>query len=342
MAGAGKGSTASEREGRVSGVVARWIDQHGVDGRVLVVDDEDGAIVAAVRRAGATATRWSRFSRGSQRASALPPAGPVDHVILRLPRDWAGFELQLHAVLDRLVAGGRLWVVGGNDEGIKSVPRRMAGLLGDVETLWIKQRVRILEAIRPDSLDLRPALAAWKEQVQLDLPGVGPRTLVSYPGLFAHGRLDEGSAMLLAHLPEIAPGSRVLDFGCGAGALSVAVHARQAAAQLFLCDVDALAVEAARDNLPTAQVFLGDGWSAIELGARFDLVLSNPPLHQGQARTLELLRSFISQAPLRLTKGGSVVLVTWRTARADRLLAEHFARVKVLAEDTRFQVLQAS
>lgn len=341
MAAPGRAGTASEREARVSGVAARWIDEQGIEGAVLVVDDEDGAIVDAVRRAGARVTRWHRFARGGRPARPQPPADTVDQVILRLPRDWPGFELQLHLVLDRLRPGGRLWVVGGNDEGIKSAPRRMAPLVGDVETLWIKHRVRILQATRPDTLPLRADLGAWKESVAVDLPGVGPKTLVSYPGLFAHGRLDEGTARLLAHLPDIPAGSRVLDFGCGAGAVAAAVQARQPAARLFLCDVDALAVEAARENLRDAQVFLGDGWSAIEQGARFDLVLSNPPLHQGQARTLDLLRSFVSQAPMRLTKGGRVMLVTWRTARADRLLAQAFPRVQVIAEDRRFQVLEA-
>ncbi len=343
MAKASKGESSAEREARVSGVVARWIDEQGLDAdRVLVVDDDDGGVFRAVKQAGAVPVLWHRHAHGNRKAAPWPDADPpADLAVLRLGRDWANFELQLHAVLSQLRPGGRLWVVGANDEGVKSAPKRMAPLLPTVETLWIKHRVRILEAVRPDGLDLRDQLTDWREQVTLDLPGAGAHTLVSYPGLFAHGRLDDGTAMLLQHLPQVAAGSRVLDFGCGAGAISLAVAAASPGARLFACDVDALAVHAARQNLPQAQVFLGDGWGAIELGARFDLVLSNPPLHRGHAQDPAALDAFVTQAPMRLNGGGRLIMVTWRSSPALRVLGQHFDKVDTLAVDARFQVLSA-
>ncbi len=46
----------------------------------------------------------------------------------------------------------------------------------------------------------------------------GPLKVISLPGVFSHGRLDRGSALLLEHLDKL-PSGHLLDFGCGAGVL---------------------------------------------------------------------------------------------------------------------------
>lgn len=339
MVATGTGA-AAEREARVAGVLAGWLDREGLpEGakRVMVVDDDDGGMERALKATGAEVRVWRRRATGGRKASAWPPEGLVDLAVLRLPRDWASFAMQVDAALGCLRAGGRLWVVGGNDEGIKSAPRRLAM---QVETLWIKRRVRVLEALRPEAVELRGDLAAWRSEVPLELPHVGPRTLASYPGLFAHGRLDDGSRLLLEHLPPVRAGARVLDFGCGAGALSVAIAARQPDARLFMTDVDAVAVAAARENVPGALVLLGDAWSGVELGARFDLIVSNPPLHRGHAGDLQTLDALVQQAPLRLVSGGSLILVTWKNTGVIRKLSDVTRKTEVLAEAGPFIVLR--
>jgi 16S rRNA G1207 methylase RsmC len=122
----------------------------------------------------------------------------------------------------------------------------------------------------------------------------------------------------------------------------MAVGARQPAAKLFLCDVDTVALVAARENVPGAQLLLGDGWGAVELGARFDLVLSNPPLHRGHAEDRGVLDALVQQAPLRLVAGGRLVLVTWKVAGIAATLGERFARVDLLADACGYQVWQAT
>lgn len=327
---------SEQREADIAQVVVDWLEREGCPaepGRVLVVDDDANLLARPLKAAGATVSSWRRRAYVGK-ASAWPPLGEVDWAIVRLPRDWPGFAMQVHAVAARLRPGGRLWIYGGNDEGIKSAPRHLADLdQGFVaETLWIKQRVRILEATRPADFTPKGELSQWRQELSLDLPGVGPTPLVSYPGLFAHGRLDEASALLLEALPLPPAGARVLDLGCGAGALSLGLSRRQPQVRLFLADVDSLALAAAAENLPGATLLPGDGWSAVELGARFDLVLSNPPLHRGHGQDLQVLHALIDQAPMRLVAGGRLVLVTWKATGALARMRERLKKVEVLAE----------
>jgi 16S rRNA (guanine1207-N2)-methyltransferase len=120
--------------------------------------------------------------------------------------------------------------------------------------------------------------------------------------------------------------------------VALAVRRRAPGARLELIDVDALAVEAARANLPGASVRLGAGWSALETGERYSLIVSNPPLHRGKAYDLAVLRDLCAGAPARLRRGGSLLLVTRRALAVAPLLERSFRRVEVAREDARFRV----
>ena len=101
--------------------------------------------------------------------------------------------------------------------------------------------------------------------------------------VFATQRIDDGSLLLLQHLPDGEPGS-VLDLGCGYGALGLPVAARWPGARALLIDRDLLAVAAAAHNaralgLANATVRPGLGYRG--LGQSFDWVLCNVPARIG-------------------------------------------------------------
>src|SRR5262245_23748167 len=67
-------------------------------------------------------------------------------------------------------------------------------------------------------------------------------------GLFSGGRVDEGTRLLLDHLPANAPRS-MLDVGCGYGALGLPIAARHPEARCLLVDRNLVALEHARHNV---------------------------------------------------------------------------------------------
>src|SRR5205823_946781 len=59
-------------------------------------------------------------------------------------------------------------------------------------------------------------------------PDADSLVIVSRPGVFGYGRLDDG-ARALTEVMEIGPGDAVLDIGCGAGAVGILAGLRAGA-----------------------------------------------------------------------------------------------------------------
>src|SRR5207253_2255297 len=168
---------------------------------------------------------------GGGKAEPWPPAGPFDVALLRLPKAKDEQEMAVHACLGVLASDGRVIVYGGNEEGIRSAAGMLERLRGGVETLATRGHGRVLAAHRPaDPSQLRAPLPAWRTTTTLEIAD-SRRDWVSYPGIFATNRIDEGTALLIDALPALRAGARVLDYACGSGVIGAgAAHRRRAGA----------------------------------------------------------------------------------------------------------------
>jgi 16S rRNA (guanine1207-N2)-methyltransferase len=301
-------------------------------GRVLVVDDEAGAVEAELSRGDALVCAWRRRAVGDRPARPWPADGPFDAATLRLPKGRESLRMVLHAAVSRIRPGGDVWLYGANDEGVRSAEPPLESVLREVRTVETRGHCRIWRGTRGAGPGhLRSALSDWESRFTVELSDGAVRVL-TYPGLFAHGRLDDGTRLLIGSLPWKLPGARVLDFGCGAGVIALALRQRFPEAELDLVDSDALAVEAARRNLPGARVHLGDAWSALSSGDRFDLIVSNPPLHRGKEEDFELIRKLIDGGAQRLRRRGALLVVAQRRVALGRWLVDRFAAASVERE----------
>jgi len=133
-------------------------------------------------------------------------------------------------------------------------------------------------------------------------------------GVFSRGEVDFGTDVLLRALPEEMAG-RVLDLGCGWGAIGVSVGKNWPACEIVMSDVNeraaALAAENARMNGVRAQALCGDGLEGVT-GA-FDYILTNPPIRAGK----QVLYALFAACAQRLRAGGEMYLVIRRQQGAE-------------------------
>lgn len=317
------------------------LDELGELGRTLLVAPGPRVVATASANSSPAPEIWQRrCAIGATDATAEPPHGPFDTVLLRLPKGRAEQEMSLHLCLSRLAADGRLVLYGGNDEGIRGACDQLARIAGAIETIGTRGHGRIAAARRTGDIVLRSQLADWRMAGTIDL-GDGIRPWASYPGVFAGGALDDGTGLLLRSLPALPAGARVLDYGCGPGAIAAALSARGLSLAPDMLDADAVALVAARENVPAGRTILGAGLSATRR-ARYDLIVSNPPIHVGVREDHRTLERLIREAPPHLLPGGRMVLVVQRRIALDRLLAESFETITTLADDGRYRVWAAS
>jgi 16S rRNA (guanine1207-N2)-methyltransferase len=330
---------AEDPERAADALIARSLEELGLAGRLLLVNPGAG-LPPRIAALGLAYVVWNRRLTAPGEALPWPPAGPFDAALVRLPKARDEQLMTAHAVLAALAIGGRLVLYGGNDEGIKSAAGMLQEIAGAVETVAVRGHGRVLSARSlEDAKELRGSLEAWRAVAPLELQGI-TRAWVTYPGTFAAGRLDEGTALLLGVLPPLAAGDRALDYGCGSGVIGAAVLSGAPDIALTMLDNDAVALEAVRENVPGATRVLGT--RITDAGQTpYQAIISNPPLHRGIAEDHGLLEQLIADAPVLLVPGGILQMVVQRRVPLDRLLAEHFARVDIAAENGRFRVWRA-
>lgn len=330
----------NDPEGAADQLIRRSLDDLDVRGRVLLAY-QSGDLSTLIKQRGVEVAVWNRRVAGTHKASPWPSVAPCDVALLRLPKAKDEQEMAAHACLSALVGDGRLIVYGGNDEGIRSAAGMLEELCGSVDTLATRGHGRVLAVRRPsDASTLRAPLIKWRRMTPVTIGGT-PRDWVSYPGIFADGRIDEGTTLLLAHLPPLPSLARVLDYGCGSGIISAAALAQHPDLVLDLIDSDTVALEAARENVPGARIIAGARLA--DAGkATYAAIVSNPPLHEGIAEDHAHLARLVADAPSRLTPGGVLQMVVQRRVPLDRMLADRFASAAAIAETGRYRVWRAT
>lgn len=266
-----------------------------------------------------------------------PTIEDVPGAVLFWPKAHALGEWWLLALCAQLPEGTRLQVVGENQGGIKHVLKVLAALGLGCRKLDSARRCTLFET-RLGRVGLAPD-AAWSAFEALDLQ------LASHPGVFGHGKLDDGTRLLLESLPESLgrQGERILDVGCGDGIIAAWLARR--GADVTAVDINAFAVEATRRTLALNDVVgtvrHSDVYSALDEGERFDAVVSNPPFHQERSVDIGPAARLIADAPARLAKGGSLTLVANAFLPYPDRLDAAFGGFEILADDRRFRVYHA-
>jgi 16S rRNA (guanine1207-N2)-methyltransferase len=167
--------------------------------------------------------------------------------------------------------------------------------------------------------------------------------LTSGSGVFAQGRLDVGTGVLLREQPAPEGARTVLDLGCGYGVIGLAIAVAVPECRVTAIDVNERAVLLANEN--AAALSLDDRFAAcvpdqVDPDATFDEIWSNPPIRIGKDALHQLLLDWLP----RLAPDGRARLVVGKHLGADSLASwltgQGFPTAKV-ASAKGFRVLES-
>lgn len=235
-----------------------------------------------------------------------PPAEPCNIVAWSFSKQGDG-ELareMLQLGHERLAVGGRLVAVTDNPrdqwlhEQLRCTFRKVTRRPGDDGVLYLATKTEPLRKRKNYTAEF-----AFRDGERL----IHLRTR---PSVFSHRELDVGARALIKSL-DVQPGMRVLDLGCGSGAVGIAAALRAAEVRVHATDSNPRAIEAvtwAAEHQEVASrvtAALDCNGSSVAPAA-FDLVLANPPYYSN----FRLARLFLDIARQALRPGGTLLVVT--------------------------------
>ncbi len=314
-----------------------------------LLDDGVGFITALTRDFSAYRRLLPIESRLTDRfsltfAPVLPDefSRPVDGVLVFLQKSKPLMDFWLEMVLNFLPEGAPVWLVGENDEGIKSWKKRLKGSFSVVKSVDNARHCVLLEASEPLSKPDHFTAEQYFETFLVSAASMNMQ-ITSLPGVFSHGRLDRGTQVLLETL-DVVPSGKVLDFGCGAGVISAYISAMSGERDLTLVDCDALALASSHKTMNATggesfTVLPSDGLS--EVTGQFDMIISNPPFHQGVKTHYEVTEQFLSQSHQMLRRGGELRIVANSFLRYPPIIQKAFGHCETLLTKDGFSVYRA-
>ncbi|MBW0146710.1 class I SAM-dependent methyltransferase [Marinobacter arenosus] len=328
--------------------------------KVLVVDDQFGALALGLHRyqpdlvadsatlAEALAHN-ARINPGaadgvSVRSWLNPPEGVYDVVIVRIPRHadylawllrWANGILKPDGVL---LAGGM----------IKHLPDRgvevFAQAVHTEQVCPARKKARVVVCRRGEA-----TLEGWSGVWKGYHPDDAGFRVEALPAVFAREKLDIGTRLLLPHVKRLVSGlatnAPVLDLACGNGVVGLTALVVRQDLSLTFSDVSSQAVVSARHNVsgafPDSRVHFEHGDGIAESAGLFDLILLNPPFHEGGVVGDHVALRLFGQAAKHLTPGGRLLMVGNRHLGYHRSLRRFFPQVRQLDANPKFVVLEA-
>ncbi len=336
----------------VSEIIGKNLDQHRTGGSALWINPEKDDCWQSLRTRCDSLKLFSQdygaFTFLQQTGadgdfSAFPQAGKqkYDWVIINLPRQKALLTMMLECAASLLAENGVLWLAGENKAGIKSADKLLKMHFGQVRKLDNARHCGLLEAgtrLNPKPFDP----LAYREQWMLDCAGIRI-SMHSYPGVFAHGRLDAGTALLLDALADLQFHGDVLDFACGAGVIGSCIAARHADTHVTFLDSSALALKACEETLESnhleGSVLAADGLG--DFNGSFDLVVTNPPIHAGVRTDNRLGMRLLDSVHEHIRAGGRLILVANLHLPYENWLSTRFRTCSQLAANENYKVIVA-
>ncbi|MCL1050974.1 methyltransferase [Shewanella abyssi] len=269
----------------------------------------------------------------------------IELVLMKLPKNLNYFSHQLKRLSQVLPAGTQV-LIGAKAKSInKSLLETISRNLGEASASLTWKKTRVITCIADGKARSLPTTTNWSvSECKLQISNLS--------NVFAASKLDIGARIMLDNMPK-GDFKSIVDLGCGNGILGL--HAKQCFPEAYVHFIDdsEMAVASAKDNWalndldnPTlvgeqATFCWDDCLTHMNEGFRPDLILCNPPFHQGEAITDHIAWQMFLDSFRRLKNGGILHVVGNRHLAYHVKLQRIFKNCTTVASNGKFVILQA-
>lgn len=271
------------------------------------------------------------------------PRKVFDLVLIKTPKSHALLEFQLRLLKPSIDANTQIIAAGMS----RSIHNKTLQLFEDIigpttsSLAWKKSR---LIFSTPD-ISIEVPLANTTDRFVLETN----RTfnISSHANVFSRGRLDEGSQLMIEHMPVDEQYRDIVDLGCGNGVLGIIAASLNKPSTIVFADESYMAVSSAKQNFGEAfgksikaDFKVTDCLQGLE-DESVDLVINNPPFHQANVIGDAIAWQMFIDARRVLRKGGVLSVVGNRHLGYHTKMKKVFGNCEMISSNKKFVILKA-
>lgn len=266
--------------------------------------------------------------------------GDISHVVLKNPKSLNYLEYQLQLISSELESG--ITVTAG--DMTKNIHSSTVSLfehyLSGVNTSLAWKKSRLIHGQTSGPVEFKNTYPQSYKPLDESFE------VINYPNLFAHGRLDPGTAFLISNFPFVSNNSKVIDLACGDGILALKAASTWPDAQILCLDESYLAIKSAEESFKESsfnnrvEFRVTDILEGVEADST-DLILCNPPFHDNHSLSTTTALNMFRQSQTVLKSGGELFVVANRHLNYEKQLSKIFTKAQIVKSNKKFSIIRA-
>lgn len=276
--------------------------------------------------------------------NGLPfPQGEFDIILIKIPKSQALLKHQLYSLRELIGVDTRIIAAGMSRSIHSSTLKLFESVLGPTTTSLAWRKARLIYVGRDQSLNKGHSPYPDFFTVETDREF----SLCNHANLFSREKLDNGSRLVIEHMPVSERYQRIADLGCGNGILGLIAASVNPLAELLFVDESYMAIDSTRINYEAAfgQERVADFTvtNCLQGVAKesVDLVLNNPPFHQQTSVGDTLAWQMFTDSRKALKTAGELWVVGNRHLAYHAKLKKVFGNCEQVASNGKFVLLKS-
>jgi 16S rRNA G1207 methylase RsmC len=315
--------------------------------RILIVNDQFGALSCGLKKFNVTSYTDSFVSYKAIKMNGHGEVTPIsdlkdlsgiyDYVLVQLPKNMSFFEDILCHLTHHLQASSQI-VCGSMVKHLAPASFDLLNkYIGKTTTSLAQKKARLIFA----NFEKEKVTSPYPLKVKFD---VLEDEVTNHSNLFSREKLDIGTRFLLENMPK-GSFQEILDLGCANGIVGIIAKKLNPQAKIIFSDESQMAIMSAKANY---QKYFSDEadflWTnCYEDGEKnsLDLVICNPPFHQGNTIGDFIAWQMFNDAKSALKEGGIIRVIGNSHLAYQTKLKKIFGQSRITATNTKFMIVDA-